>query len=54
MKKGRTRRLDFEIDKLTNSIENKLTGESVETEVVRLQQQDTPYFAEITMAIRLE
>jgi len=41
MKKGRTRRLDFEIDKLTNSIENTLTGKSVETEILRLQKRDT-------------
>jgi hypothetical protein len=40
MKKGRTRRLDFEIDKLTNSIENTLTGESVETEILRLGKND--------------
>jgi hypothetical protein len=39
-KAKRPRRLDFIVDKLTNSIENTLTGESVETEIVRLQQQD--------------
>ena len=33
-------RLDFEVDKLTNSIENTLTGESVETEIVRLRPED--------------
>ena len=28
--------LDFEIDKPTNSIENTLTGEGFETEIIRL------------------
>ncbi len=35
------RRLDFEVDKLTNSIEDVLTGEVFETEVVRLNFSDT-------------
>jgi len=39
-KKAPPRRLDFEVDKLTNSIENTLTGESVETEVIRLGSED--------------
>jgi hypothetical protein len=34
------RRLDFEVDKLTNSIENTLTGEKFETEVIRLVKDD--------------
>jgi hypothetical protein len=33
-------RLDFEVDKLTNSIENILTGEIFETEIVRLKTVD--------------
>jgi hypothetical protein len=40
MQKARPRRLDFEVDKLTNSIENKLTGESVETKVILLRKDD--------------
>ena len=32
--------LDFEIDKLTNSIENALTGEIFETEIIKLQPKD--------------
>ena len=32
--------LDFEIDKLTNSIENILTGEVFDTEIVRLMDID--------------
>jgi hypothetical protein len=40
MKSERPRRLDFEVDKLTNSIENTLTGENVETEIIRLGPQD--------------
>jgi hypothetical protein len=39
MQKGR-RQLDFEVDKLTNSIENTLTGENVETEILRLSTGD--------------
>ncbi len=34
------RRLNFEVDKLTNSIENTLTGEIFETEIVRLHSED--------------
>jgi len=40
---SRTKReieLDFEIDKLTNSIENSLTGEIFDTEVTRMLQKD--------------
>ena len=33
--------LDFEIDKLTNSIENTLTGEGFETEIIRLSISDS-------------
>ena len=36
MKNSRIQPLDFEIDKLTNSIENTITGEVFETEVVQL------------------
>ena len=36
MNKRKDRELDFEIDKLTNSIENILTGEVFDTEIVRL------------------
>ena len=36
MKKRKGIELDFEIDKLTNSIENSLTGEIFETEITRL------------------
>jgi hypothetical protein len=34
------RHLDFEVDKLTNSIENTLTGEVFEAEIVRLSMTD--------------
>jgi hypothetical protein len=33
--------LDFEIDKLTNSIENSLTGEVFDTEVTRIFQKES-------------
>ena len=36
----RKRRLDFEIGKLTSSIENTLTGEVFETEIIRLRRSD--------------
>lgn len=39
-KKQKEIELDFEIDKLTNSIENSLTGEIFETEVTRILQKD--------------
>ena len=39
-KAKRPRRLDFIVDKLTNSIQNKLTGESLETVIVRLGKDD--------------
>jgi hypothetical protein len=35
-KRGKHRRLDFEIDKLTSSIENARTGEVFETEIIRM------------------
>jgi hypothetical protein len=41
MKSERPRRLDFKVDKLTNSIENTLTGENVETDIVMLRPKDT-------------
>ncbi|MBN8577738.1 MAG: hypothetical protein J0L66_12405 [Cytophagales bacterium] len=40
MKKKHIRRLDFEIDKLTNSIENSLTGEVFDTEINQLGKTD--------------
>src|SRR5665213_1508065 len=40
MQRSRNRRLDFEVDKLTNSIENTLTGENLETVIVRLGRDD--------------
>lgn len=40
MKKQKELGLDFEIDKLTNSIENTQTNEVFDTEVVRLNQKD--------------
>ena len=40
MRKRSPARLDFEVDKLTNSIENILTGEVFETEIVRLTSDD--------------
>ena len=40
MKKRQLRHLDLEIDKLTNSIENSLSGEVFDTEVIRLIKGD--------------
>ena len=40
MKKTKEIGLDFEIDKLTNSIENISTGEVFDTEIVRLTEID--------------
>ena len=40
MKKRHIRHLDLEIDKLTNSIENSLTGEVFDTEITRLSKTD--------------
>ena len=40
MKKRHIRHLDLEIDKLTNSIENSLTGEVFDTEITRLGKTD--------------
>jgi hypothetical protein len=40
MAKGQVKFLDFEIDKLTNSIENTVTGEVFETDVNRLSSKD--------------
>ena len=34
--------LDFEIDKLTNSIENVITGDSFSTEISVLRKSDLP------------
>ncbi len=38
----RKRRLEFEVDKLTRSIENTLTGKNFETEFFRLTTDDLP------------
>lgn len=40
MKKDKKTSLDFEVDKLSNSIENVLTGEVFDTQVVRLNSKD--------------
>ena len=40
MKTTKNRPLDFEIDKLTNSIENTSTGEVFDTIIVRLTTKD--------------
>ena len=41
MKKRIEIELDFEIDKLTNSIENVLTGEVFDTEITRIHRKDS-------------
>ena len=41
MKKREILGLDFEVDKLTNSIENLTTGEVFDTEIVRLTEADS-------------
>ena len=41
MKKKENTGLDFVIDKLTNSIENTLTGEVFDTEIIRLTKVDS-------------
>lgn len=43
MKKVKRIQLDFVIDKLTNSIQNKISGDSFETEVSRLTLTDVKY-----------
>lgn len=40
MKHRKRKRLYFEVDKLTSSIENTLTGEVFETEIIRLRSTD--------------
>ncbi len=40
MKKRRHIELDFEIDKLTNSIENVITGDSFQTDITRISGND--------------
>ena len=40
MKKRLSRHIDSEIDKLTNSVENSLTGEVFDTEITRLNKGD--------------
>lgn len=42
MKKNKEIELDFEIDFLTNSIRNTISGDSFETEVLRLTKADLP------------
>ena len=34
------RLVDIEIDRLTNSIENKITGDSFDTQVIQLEKSD--------------
>ena len=41
MKNGKETGLNFEIDNLTNSIENSLTGENFDTEVTRILRKDS-------------
>lgn len=38
--------VDIEIDKLTNSIENRITGDSFDTQVIELQKDDLPKLKE--------
>ena len=40
MKKHRQAGLDFEVDKLTNSIENVITGDSLPTEITLITSTD--------------
>ena len=40
MKKQANRFLDFEVDKLTNSIENVLSGDSFQTEISVISKED--------------
>jgi hypothetical protein len=40
VKKSKTIQLDFVIDKLTNSIQNKISGDSFQTEISRLTRAD--------------
>jgi hypothetical protein len=47
VKKGKEIEADFEVDKLTNSIENTITGEVFDTEVTRLFSKD---FKQIKMS----
>ena len=47
MKKKIEIELDFEIDKLTNSIENTLTGEIFDTEITRLSFRQTKQIKEV-------
>ena len=41
MKKNLKRLANFEIDKLANSIENALTGETFDTEILQLKSKDS-------------
>ncbi|MDP2887956.1 MAG: hypothetical protein Q8P34_03195 [Bacteroidota bacterium] len=41
MKNQKETEADFEIDKLTNSIENKVTGEVFDTEVTHIYFEDS-------------
>lgn len=47
MKKKENTGLDFVIDKLTNSIENTLTGEVFDTEIIRLTKVDSKQIKKI-------
>jgi hypothetical protein len=47
VKKQKELGLDFEIDKLTNSIENTQTGEIFDTEIVRLTHKDVKQIKKI-------
>ena len=40
MAKSKKYLLDFEVDKLTNSIENTFTGDSFQTDIIRLSKHD--------------
>ena len=43
----RKQRLDFEVDRLTNSIQNILTGEVFETEIIQLGMQDKGFLQKL-------
>ncbi|GAB3996846.1 hypothetical protein GCM10028807_40490 [Spirosoma daeguense] len=47
MKKVKILALDFEVDRLTNSIENVRTGEVFDTEVIRLTDKDTQQIKQV-------
>ena len=47
---AKRRKLDFIVDKLTNSIENTLTGDKVETEIVQVTKKDLARLRTLTWA----